>query len=160
GLVLTVGRWCVSRTRRWLRARITWPGGLIGAAAVLWLAAAVLAEWIGVHAIVGAFLVGLALAQGQEERDLPTEIVHQFAIGLFAPIYFVSIGLKTDFFANFDAGAVLVVLLVACLGKIGGASVGARLGGMSWREAFAVGFGMNARGAMEMILASIALEKG
>jgi Kef-type K+ transport system membrane component KefB len=46
------------------------------------------------------------------------------------------------------------------LGKIGGASVGARIGGMHWRQALAIGFGLNARGAMEMILASIALEQG
>ena len=85
------------------------------------------AEWIGVHAVVGAFLAGVALAQGREDRDPPTEVVHQFAIGIFAPIYFVSIGLKTDFAANFSASLALVVLLIACLGKIGGVTAGARL---------------------------------
>ena len=49
---------------------------------------------------------------------------------------------------------------VARLGKILGAGLGARLGGMPGRQALAVGFGMNARGAMEMILASIALDYG
>jgi Kef-type K+ transport system membrane component KefB len=55
---------------------------------------------------------------------------------------------------------VLLVLFVACLGKIGGAGFGARLSGMPAREALAVGFGLNARGAMEIILASVALESG
>ncbi len=158
--MLTVGRWAVARLRRRVQAWVTWPGGLVGIGAVLWLGAAVVAEWIGVHAIVGAFLVGLALAQGREERDLPTEVVQQFAIGIFAPIYFVSIGLRTDFAAHFDLKLVAIVLVIACLGKIGGVAVGARLGGLEWRPALAVGFGMNARGAMEMILASVALEHG
>jgi Kef-type K+ transport system membrane component KefB len=158
--VLTAGRWGVQRMRAWVRSRVTWPGGLIGVAALLWLVAAAVAEWIGVHAIVGAFLVGLMLAQGREERDPPTEVVTQFAVGVFAPIYFVSMGLRTDFGSNFDVMLVLAVFSVACFGKIVGATAGARLGGMPWRDALAVGFGMNARGAMEMILASVALEHG
>jgi Kef-type K+ transport system membrane component KefB len=156
--VLTVGRWLVGRTQAWFQARITWPGGLIGVAAVLWLVAAVFAEWIGVHAVVGAFLVGVALSQGREKQATPAEAVHQFSMGVFAPIYFVSIGLKADFFTNFSLILVTAVLVVACAGKISGVTFGARLSGMSWRDSLAVGFGMNARGAMEMILAAIALE--
>lgn len=133
-LVLTLGRWAVARLRERVRAQISWPGGLIGVAAVFWLLAAVIAEWIGVHAIVGAFLVGLALAKGNAQRDQSTEAVHQFAIGLFAPVYFASIGLKTDFAANFDFGLVLTVLVIACVGKIGGVTLGARLAGMAWRR--------------------------
>ena len=84
--------------------------------------------------------------------------VHHFAISFFAPLYFVSVGLRVDFAAHFDFGLVLLVLLIACVGKIVGAGLGAWIGGMGLREALAVGFGMNARGAMEIILASVALE--
>lgn len=157
-LLLTVGRALVKRARPWVRARVTSPGGLIGLASVVWLAAAALAEWIGVHAVIGAFLVGLMLAEENEQRSSSAEAVHQFTMGVFAPIYFVSVGLRTDFGAHFDLSLVALVLVVACVGKIVGATLGARLGSMSWREALAVGFGLNARGAMEMILASIALE--
>jgi Kef-type K+ transport system membrane component KefB len=59
-----------------------------------------------------------------------------------------------DFAAHIDLPLVLIVFVIACAGKIGGAW----LGGMPRQEALAVGFGMNARGAMEMILASVALE--
>ena len=52
----------------------------------------------------------------------------------------------------------VIVFALHCAGTIGGASLGAWLGGMPRQEALAVGFGMNARGAMEMILASVALE--
>jgi len=60
--------------------------------------------------------------------------------------------------ANLDVMLTLLVLSAACVGKICGAGFGAWLSGMSLRKALAVGFGMNARGAMEMILASVALE--
>lgn len=79
---------------------------------------------------------------------------------VLAPIYFVSIGLKTDFIANFDLTIVLLVFSVACIGKILGAGLGAMMGGMTDRKAMAVGFGLNARGAMEIVLATAALDYG
>jgi len=156
-LVLTLGRFIVRQVRARIPAQRV--GARIGVATLLWLLAAAAAEWMGVHAIVGAFLVGLALTHDDGEPDASTEPVHQFALGIFAPIYFVSLGLKTDFASNFDLGLVALVLVIACLGKIIGATLGARLGGIAWRPSWAVGFGMNARGAMEIILASVALEQ-
>lgn len=157
-VILSFGRWIGQPILRWLRFSIAWPSGFIGATTVLVLLAAALAETIGIHAIFGAFLVGVALGQGLEEGNHAQEIIYQFAISFFAPLYFVSIGLKADFAANFDLPLVLLVLFIACVGKICGAGLGAWVGGMTLREALAVGFGMNARGAMEMILASAALE--
>ena len=158
-LVLVLGRWIGQPFLRWLRASVAWPSGFIGITAILILVAAALAETVGIHATFGAFLVGVALGQSvEEEENSAHEIIHQFAVSFFAPLYFVSIGLQADFAANFDLPFVLFLLLISCIGKICGAGLGAWLGGMPPREALAVGFGMNARGAMEMILASVALE--
>jgi Kef-type K+ transport system membrane component KefB len=145
---------------QWPRRYLAWPSGLIATIAVVVLLAAAAAESIGVHAVFGAFLIGIAFGQGIEKENQAHETIYQFAISFFAPLYFVSVGLQTNFVANFDWGIVLVVLIIACIGKIGGAGLGSRLGGMAPREALAVGFGMNARGAMEMVLASLALESG
>lgn len=159
-LILSVGHWVGQPILRWLRSSVAWPSSFIGVTTVLILVAASLAEVIGVHAIFGAFLVGVALGQDLQEENQAHEIIYQFAISFFAPLYFVSIGIRADFAANFDLLLVLLLLFVACVGKICGAGLGAWLGGMSLREALSVGFGMNARGAMEMILASVALEHG
>jgi Kef-type K+ transport system membrane component KefB len=86
--------------------------------------------------------------------------VHQFAISFFAPLYFVSIGLKTDFAANFDLRLVIFIILLASFGKVIGSGIGAWSTGISFRESVAIGFAMNARGAMEIILASVALDFG
>ena len=53
-----------------------------------------------------------------------------------------------------------VVLSIAIICKVMGASLGARLGGLSWRESFAIGFGLNARGAMGILLGTLALNEG
>jgi mannitol/fructose-specific phosphotransferase system IIA component (Ntr-type) len=68
--------------------------------------------------------------------------------------------LRIDFVAAFDARLTVIVLAIACLAKVVGCAGGARLGGLAWREAVAIGFGMNSRGAMEILLAVLALEAG
>jgi Kef-type K+ transport system membrane component KefB len=146
----------------WMKANVAWPSAFIGVSAAVIMGAAAVTETLGIHAVFGAYVVGIAVGQAFEagEENEAHEVIHQFAVSFFAPLYFVSIGQKANFVKEFDAPLVLLVLLVACIGKIGGAGFGARLSGMPSREALAVGFGLNARGAMEIILASVALESG
>ena len=155
-----VGHWLIRPFMHWLQHVVDWTGGFISVIAIWIMAAAALAEGIGVHPVFGAFQVGVVLGQGVDpKKNNPVyEIIQQFAVNFFAPLYFVSIGLKANFFTNFDLKLVLVVIFIASLGKILGAGFGAWLGGLSSREALAVGCGLNARGAMEIILASVALE--
>jgi Kef-type K+ transport system membrane component KefB len=111
---------------------------------------------------VGAYLVGVAAAQSLDDKvgNEANVIIHQFALSFFAPLYFVSIGLQANFLTSFNLPLVAVIIAIACLGKIFGAALGARLGGLARGEAWAVGLGLNARGAMEIILASVALQTG
>jgi Kef-type K+ transport system membrane component KefB len=78
--------------------------------------------------------------------------------GTHATLYFVSIGLRANFVASFDIVLVLVVLLLACAGKIGGVYLGGVLGGKTPRESLVVAFGLNARGAVGIVLTTVALE--
>ncbi len=163
GVIFLAGlfsRWLAPRFLPWVLKTFPWKGGLITIVAIWILAAAAMTEWLGLHPVLGAFQVGVMLSLGLDiQKRLPAyENIQQFAISFFAPLYFVSVGLRADFIKGFDPALVLVVLLIASLGKIGGATLGARLGGMSLREALAVGSGLNARGAIEIILATVALE--
>lgn len=161
-LLLVIGRFSGQILFRWARRSLAWPSGFMGMSAVFIFISAALAESLKIHAIFGAFLIGVALIPvfKKNEAGHAREIIYQFAISLFAPLYFVSVGLRADFAANFDVGLVLLVIVLATVGKIVGAAVGARLSGISVHESLAVGFAMNARGAMEIILASVALEFG
>ena len=124
------------------------------------MTAAIFSQVVGTHATLGAFLAGVALGRIPEARKLAHESFYQTTAGIFATLYFVSIGLKTNFVANFDLALVVFVLLVACVGKISGVYLGATLGGKQPRDALVVALGMNARGAVGIVLTTVALEYG
>lgn len=160
GSMLTIGRWLIDRFLPWLQAHTSWPGGVLGFALTLGLLCAAFTEWIGVHAIFGAFILGIALGDSRHLRSRTRATLDQFISFSFAPLFFASIGLRMNFAANFDLSLVVMVLVLATLGKVAGCTLAARLSGFVRREAWAIGFGMNARGAMEIILGLLALEAG
>lgn len=158
--MLTIGRGILNRLLPWVNKKLAWPGGVLSISLALCFLAGAFTEYIGIHAIFGAFIMGVALGDSEHFSERAKEIVHQFINNIFAPLFFVSIGLRVNFIANFDAVLTLVIILIAFTGKIIGSGLGARIGGFSWKESLAAGFGMNARGAMEIILGLIALENG
>jgi len=161
-LILVAGRHIGKTIFKWARQALVWPSGFLGVTAVFIFLAAAIAEMMNIHAIFGAFLIGVALFSVFEQNVAGEvkEIIYQFAVSLFAPLYFVSVGLKANFAANFDVQLVLLIILLATVGKVGGAGVGAWLSGIKFKDSVAIGFAMNARGAMEIILASVALDFG
>jgi Kef-type K+ transport system membrane component KefB/mannitol/fructose-specific phosphotransferase system IIA component (Ntr-type) len=159
-LMLTVGRWLIHKILPFIQAHTTWPGGVLGFIFSLTLAAAAFAEYAGIHAVFGAFITGAAVGESPHLRERTSEHIHQIVTNVFAPLFFASIGLHTNFVTNFHFEVTAVILAVACLGKVLGAGWGARLGGMDMRTAIGVGLAMNARGAMEMILGLLALQTG
>lgn len=158
--MLTAARWLINRILPWLHAHASWPGGVLGFALALALIAAAFTEWIGIHAIFGAFLAGVALGDSRHLRERTRATIEQFVSFIFAPLFFAGIGLKVDFVAQFDLLLVLAVLIIATLGKVLGCGLAGRFSGLGRREAWALGFGMNARGAMEIILGLLALKYG
>ncbi|MDP1587464.1 MAG: cation:proton antiporter, partial [Prosthecobacter sp.] len=160
GGILTVGRWLINRILPYLQAYTHWPGGVLSFALTLALLAAAFSEWIGIHAIFGSFLVGVAVGDSPHMREHTRVVIDQFVSFIFAPLFFASIGLQVNFVTHFDFTLVLTVLAIACACKLAGGLIGAKWGGMPRRDAWAVGFAMNARGAMEIVLGLLALEAG
>jgi Kef-type K+ transport system membrane component KefB len=158
--MLTIGRWIINRILPWINKNLAWPGGLLSLSLSLCFLGAAFTEFIGIHAIFGAFMIGVALGDSKHLSEKAKEIVHQFINNIFAPLFFVGIGLKVNFLLNFDWLLTLVIIVIAFAGKLIGCGLGAYLGGFSKRDSVAIGFGMNARGAMEIILGLIALEAG
>ncbi len=159
-LVLTAGRWVVNRILPYLQAYTHWPGGELSFAMILALFGAAFTEWIGIHAIFGSFLVGIAVGDSEHLRERTRVIIDRFISFFFAPLFFATIGLRVNFVENFDLALVAAVLVIACAGKLIGSRLGGKLGGLPPRDAWAVGFAMNARGAMEIILGLLALQAG
>ncbi|MGA2135017.1 MAG: cation:proton antiporter [Bryobacteraceae bacterium] len=124
------------------------------------MTAAIFSQVVGTHATLGAFLAGVALGRIRDARRLAHEGFYRTTTSIFATLYFVSIGLKVNFITNFDPLLVLFVLVVACAGKIGGVFLGSTLGGKAPRDAMVVALGMNARGAVGIVLTTVALDYG
>jgi Kef-type K+ transport system membrane component KefB len=159
-IMLTFGRGLINRALPWINKKLAWPGGLLSLSLAMCFLSAAFTEYIGIHAIFGAFILGVALGDSEHMSERAKEIIHQFINNIFAPLFFVAIGLRVNFVVNFDLQLTLAILVIAFAGKIIGSGYGTRLGGFSWKESLAAGFGMNARGAMEIILGLIALENG
>ncbi len=157
-LLLTVGRIIIDRILPIVQAYTSWPGGVLGFAVVGAFLSGAFTEWIGIHSIFGAFLFGVALGDSQHLRERTRFVLDHFISFIFAPLFFASIGLMVNFATNFDLLLVLAIILIACIGKLAGAGWGGRWVGFSWRESMAIGVGMNARGAMGIILAVPALQ--
>jgi len=160
GITLTLGRWLIDKILPVLQAHTTWPGGVLGFVFTLTMAGAAFTEYAGIHAVFGAFVIGIAIGESGHLRKRTSEHIHQIVTNVFAPFFFASIGLRTNFAANFHLGLTATVIGVACVGKMLGAGWGARLGGMDRTSSVVVGLGMNARGAMEIILGILALQAG
>ena len=133
-------------------------GRVISLVIVLALLGASFTQWLGIHAVLGGFVVGVTVGDSPKLRERTRHTIHQFVTNVFAPVFFAGLGLRIDFFKAFDPVLCLTVFVVACGAKVLGCGLGARLSGLRWRESLAVAFGLNARGAMEIILAVIARE--
>jgi Kef-type K+ transport system membrane component KefB len=157
---LTVGLKLASPALIWVQARGGWPSGVLATVFTVAMLAAAFTEWIGVHAIFGAFLAGVVFADTGRLRERTQQAIEDIVGAIFAPLFFASIALKVDFLASFDLVAVVVIMTIAISGKWIGGWAGAWFAGMGQRESWAVGAGMTARGAMEIILAELALVAG
>ncbi|NIQ95006.1 MAG: cation:proton antiporter [Desulfuromonadales bacterium] len=128
------------------------------------LAYALLAEKLGMHFILGAFLAGLFFVRRTIDDKTYNDIFRKtsaLTTGFLAPIFFASIGMRLELAALWNIpGLVILLILAATVGKVVGAGASAKLMGFSTRESLAVGSAMNARGAVELIVADIALRAG
>ena len=158
--MLFIGKKIIDKALPWIQTKLSWPGGVLSISLGMCFLAAAFTERIGLHAILGAFIMGIAFGDSAHLHEKAREIIHQFITNIFAPLFFLTLGLKVNFILNFDLRLVSIVLFLAVFCKLFGASLGAYLGGLPKRESLAVGFGMNARGAMEIILGTLALNAG
>jgi Kef-type K+ transport system membrane component KefB len=120
-------------------------------------------EWLGVHALFGAFLAGAIMPK---EEGFVTSLVgrmEDLTVVLLLPLFFALTGLRTSIgsIAGIEMWAYcLLITLVAIAGKLGGVVAAARATGLAWREAGAIGVLMNTRGLMELVVLNIGLDVG
>lgn len=127
------------------------------------LLSALTTEFIGIHAIFGAFLLGAVIPHDSVIARELTHRLEDIVVVLLLPAFFAFTGMRTQIGLVSGAEQWLlcgVIILTACLGKFGGSAIAARLTGLGWREASALGILMNTRGLMELIVLNVGLDLG
>jgi len=126
------------------------------------LASALATEAIGLHALFGAFLAGMAVSRNAALRRLVEDRIEPFATVLLLPLFFASTGLRThlDLLQGSEWLLCLGIVAVATVGKLGGTVVAARWSGLGGRDALRLGVLMNTRGLMELIVLALGLQLG
>lgn len=139
------------------------PETLFGIVVLFVLIFGSLSEMLGFHFVIGAFFGALLLDKrfflASRYNDL-TKTLGSVTGGFLAPVFFAYLGLKFDFTAMQDIGFVVAVLSVSVLTKLVAGWWGGLWVGMTHREALGLGCMLNGRGVMELVVASIAYEKG
>ena len=159
----TVGRRAVFFAIRWVNDNFVSEYAVITAILVIMGIMAMITHLIGVHTVLGAFVAGILVGESPILSKHIDEQLRGLITAFFAPVFFGMAGLSADLTILKDPSIALFTLgliLVASIGKFGGAFLGAELGGLSKREGFALACGMNARGSTEVIIATIGLSMG
>lgn len=163
-LSFTIGRWLVRKLLTYVQDEVISHNRLLSLVIILAFLWGAMTQLLNLEAILGAFIMGILF--GMMPR-LPEDVINKLesiALGIFAPIFFAVAGLKVNIINLFDPTLILITLVViaiATLGKVVGTYSGARIvGGKDHWTALSFGAGLNARGAMEIIIATIGLRLG
>jgi Kef-type K+ transport system membrane component KefB/nucleotide-binding universal stress UspA family protein len=163
GLALSLGQRGVDAALR--RSLQAGPGIALpfSVSIVFVFVAAAVTQAIGVEAVIGAFVAGIVLGRSRYRNADVEHTVELASTTVFAPIFFATAGMFVDLRTLADgtiAWWAVAVIVAASFAKLAGSYVGARIGRVPTHNSLAIGIGLNARGAMEIVLATIALGLG
>lgn len=134
---------------------------LLGLIILLMLTSAWTTEWLGIHALFGAFFMGAMLPRNKKFLKDIIKRLNDVTLIILLPVFFALTGLKTSvgLISGTEMWFFLFLILAAAIGgKLGGSFIGARLTSIGWRESLGIGILMNTRGLMELIILTIGLE--
>ena len=157
-LAFTLGRWLVDALLTYIDDRDGGVAMQMSAAVFLAMLLGTLTHELGLEPMLGAFVAGILCGQARRFHSETEHALKLMVTAVFSPIFFANAGLKVDLLKVISPTVVgwgLVILLVASCGKLFGASFGAWMGGFRPWERLAFGVGLNARGSMEIIVATV-----
>jgi Kef-type K+ transport system membrane component KefB/nucleotide-binding universal stress UspA family protein len=162
-VAVAVGQRVVDAVLQQMRRRDVGAGGWVTMSVGIALGLGAITQALGVEAVLGAFIAGILLGRSRYARHEVEEQLETFTVAIVAPIFFATAGLRVDLSLLRDpeiAFWALVVLAIASISKFAGAMIGARLSGLARREGMALGTALNARGALEIVIATVGLSLG
>lgn len=163
-LSFTIGKIIVRNSFHFVQDKWVGSDRLLTIVVVFMFVWAAITQSLSLEPVLGAFVIGIIIGQLPRLPQIVHEKLKSIALGIFAPIFFAVAGIKVNVINLLTPQLIFIsvlVILVACFGKILGAYAGARLiGGQDHWRALGLGAALNARGAMEIIVATIGLSLG
>ncbi|USS40793.1 cation:proton antiporter [Thermococcus aggregans] len=140
-------------------------------AIILTFLLAIVAEKVGLHQIIGAYLAGLTISRLRERRDplilskiKLNELIGELEVVLtefFMPLFFIYVGLMFNPpISELNIALIALLYLAAVLGKLLGCGMGMKVFGFDWQSAILVGIGMGGRGSLELAILKFGIEEG
>lgn len=162
-VAFTLGRWLVNLFLTWVDNRVNGPGGQVSAVIVLTMLSASATHALHLEPMLGALVMGMLIGQARRFQAETENNLKVFVSSFLSPVFFASAGLKVDLLSILNPTVVgwgLAILAVAFVSKLIGAALGGRIAGFRGWELAAIGVGLNARGSMEIIVATVGLNLG
>lgn len=159
----TIGRRLVFLLIRWANDNLVSTAAVISVILLLMGVMALITHLIGVHTVLGAFVAGILVGESPILTRQIDERLRGLISSFFMPVFFGLAGLSADLSVLRDPNLLVLtglLVVIASVGKFGGAFAGGTLGGLNTRESLALASGMNARGSTEVIIATIGLSIG
>lgn len=163
GLAAAVGQRVVDAVLQTLRRLQVGIGGWVTMSVVIALGLGAITQGLGVEAVLGAFIAGILLGRSRYSRHDVQEQLETFTMSILAPIFFATAGLRVDLSLLTEAKVLMwtaIVIALATASKFIGSMIGARIAGLERREGMALGTALNARGALEIVIATVGLSLG
>lgn len=160
-LALTYGKKASNRVIEYIHHKKNNPGSaVITYVCLLGIVFGILTLKIGIHSLFGFFIAGLVAGQSNLIKEKDRQFFNHFVHSIFVPIFFVNIGLKLDFFANFDLLIVSLISFLGIFGRFVGAFVGSLAMKKNLQDSTAIGFAHTPGGEMHIVVGILAYESG
>ncbi|MHB8681545.1 MAG: cation:proton antiporter domain-containing protein [Acidimicrobiales bacterium] len=162
-LAATVGQRAVDTMLRRSRRPGSREADAVAGVVLVALAMAVLLQAVRSDAVLGTYLAGIMVGRSRFFQRGTRQHIESVTMGVFAPVFFATAGLRIDLagLGAHDGLAWAAVILVAAIAsKTIGAFAGARVAGLASREGLALAIGLNCRGAVEIVIATVGLSLG
>ncbi len=158
-VALTLGRkfthWVIEKIKE---HKMPEPGSSLTFISLLALLCGAITHKLGIHAIFGFFLAGIMAGDARSLPEKSRQVISQMVYAIFIPLFFAGIGLKIDFFKNFDLFLVVVFTVLGICAKFFGAWVGVSLTAISKSNRLPISIAHTTGGMMEIVVGLVALE--
>ena len=162
-VVIRFGPTLLDRVAKAVEEREGGPAAEVSLVVLTLIGVGTITHAVGIEVVVGAFIAGIAIGGSRLAHSTGFRSLEWVTNGIFAPLFFAIAGVRVDLTQLVEpevAFWAVIVTLAATVAKVAGSYVGGRVGGVGRRDSLGLGASLNARGALEIVVATVGLSLG